>query len=558
MRSNSLGKYTGTGYHGFSQGAKYALDDGALDAIFYQGYCAEAYGFGTTTATIEIVSGNQVLLPYFAVGTKVSSQNTRKYSVKFCQPQICFNFANTPAKGTQSVLSEEFLREEAQYREFVYENYLEIDQDLKTLLLEIARENGISADLPVCLEEVASLMRSNKYGEYDLEWSEKNTYPENSDMVTEFLTGIQKGVCRHFAAATVMMFRALGIPARYAYGSVVYLEAGETLEYNGAGHAWAEVYIDGRGWTIVDGTFDPNEITGMAPPTSFPESALPSGPSTTPYPEKEDTAFPEDSGLTDDVEDPDDVDFPDPTFPESSGGSGGSGTPGGSSGGSGTPGGSDESGESGGGSSIPGGSEDPGGGSSAPGGSEGPGEGSAPEVLPDERVWITISTADMTCTYDGLVHSYPVAWISKGALCEGHRLVVTMNAKISSPGNCINDFSEYHILDAQDKDVTHLYAIAFDYGTLTMKPRSITIRPYDESKEYDGRPLIATRWQLTHGNLVYGHQLSVALTGEQTGVGSSDAYVRNIKIIDSQTGLDVTEHYKITSLPGTLTVLPRE
>ena len=74
-------------------------------------------------------------------------------------------------------------------------------------------------------------------------------------MVTYFLTEHKRGVCRHFAAAATMMFRALGIPARYTIGFMVNIEANVKLEYSGDGHAWTEIYMENYGWI-------PLEVTG--------------------------------------------------------------------------------------------------------------------------------------------------------------------------------------------------------------------------------------------------------------------------------------------------------
>ncbi|QKT03615.1 DUF3488 domain-containing transglutaminase family protein [Ectothiorhodospiraceae bacterium 2226] len=78
-----------------------------------------------------------------------------------------------------------------------------------------------------------------------------------NDPVDEFLFETQSGFCEHYAGAFVALMRAAGVPARVVTG---YLGG----EYNPVGdylvvrqshaHAWAEVWLDGRGWTRVDPT----------------------------------------------------------------------------------------------------------------------------------------------------------------------------------------------------------------------------------------------------------------------------------------------------------------
>jgi transglutaminase-like putative cysteine protease len=77
------------------------------------------------------------------------------------------------------------------------------------------------------------------------------------DSVDDLLFGTREGFCGHYASAFVTLMRAAGIPARVVTG---YLGG----EWNGIGgyltvraaeaHAWAEVWLPGRGWTRADPT----------------------------------------------------------------------------------------------------------------------------------------------------------------------------------------------------------------------------------------------------------------------------------------------------------------
>lgn len=75
--------------------------------------------------------------------------------------------------------------------------------------------------------------------------------------VEEFLFESRVGFCEHFAGAFVTLMRAAGVPARVVLG----YQGGEfnatggyvvVREYDA--HAWAEVWLAGRGWTRVDPT----------------------------------------------------------------------------------------------------------------------------------------------------------------------------------------------------------------------------------------------------------------------------------------------------------------
>ena len=77
------------------------------------------------------------------------------------------------------------------------------------------------------------------------------------DSVDDFLWGTRRGFCEHFASSFVFFMRAAGHPARvvsgYLGGEVHPTENFVTIRQYDA-HAWAEVWIEGRGWVQVDPT----------------------------------------------------------------------------------------------------------------------------------------------------------------------------------------------------------------------------------------------------------------------------------------------------------------
>ena len=78
--------------------------------------------------------------------------------------------------------------------------------------------------------------------------------PEGMD---EFLFLTRRGFCEHYASAFVVLMRAAGIPARVVGG----YQGGEANPVDGYyvirqsdAHAWAEVWLEGKGWQRVDPT----------------------------------------------------------------------------------------------------------------------------------------------------------------------------------------------------------------------------------------------------------------------------------------------------------------
>jgi hypothetical protein len=90
---------------------------------------------------------------------------------------------------------------------------------------------------------------------------EYSTYREGSILpgrtpLEDFLLHSKSGHCEYFAAATTLLLRAAGVPARYATGFSVqeYSKLEEAYLVRARhGHAWARAYVDGR-WIDVDNT----------------------------------------------------------------------------------------------------------------------------------------------------------------------------------------------------------------------------------------------------------------------------------------------------------------
>ena len=112
--------------------------------------------------------------------------------------------------------------------------------------------------------------------------------PRNQDFINYFLTKNRKGYCAHFASAATLIFRQMGIPARYVEGYAFSLEAALDSDINeeksysdyyegysdigdsavldvevtdAMAHAWVEIYVEGFGWRVVEVTPGSNEST---------------------------------------------------------------------------------------------------------------------------------------------------------------------------------------------------------------------------------------------------------------------------------------------------------
>ncbi|MDR0379846.1 MAG: DUF3488 and transglutaminase-like domain-containing protein, partial [Candidatus Accumulibacter sp.] len=77
------------------------------------------------------------------------------------------------------------------------------------------------------------------------------------NVIDDFLFDSRRGFCEHYAAAYVVLMRSAGIPARvvtgYQGGEFNPVDDSLTVRQSNA-HAWAEIWIEGKGWQRVDPT----------------------------------------------------------------------------------------------------------------------------------------------------------------------------------------------------------------------------------------------------------------------------------------------------------------
>jgi protein-glutamine gamma-glutamyltransferase len=100
--------------------------------------------------------------------------------------------------------------------------------------------------------------------------------------IDEFWLDRRQGFCEHFSAAFVVVMRALDVPARIVtgyQGADPALQDGDLIVRSSHAHAWAEMWIEGRGWVRVDPTaaVAPERIVrsrSLRPPPGFVAGAI--------------------------------------------------------------------------------------------------------------------------------------------------------------------------------------------------------------------------------------------------------------------------------------------
>ena len=161
------------------------------------------------------------------------------------------------------------------YQDYVDETYLYVPSQLEDKIKELCQKEGLlGEDYKQTEENIENYFQNNF--KYNLR---SGSVPWGKDFVEHFLFTKKEGVCSHFATAATLMYRAMGIPARYTEGYCVdYIDflAGspqkeELLSSYSKGlptltdvpmtanlsdfnsHAWVEIYVD-NAWIPVDPT----------------------------------------------------------------------------------------------------------------------------------------------------------------------------------------------------------------------------------------------------------------------------------------------------------------
>ncbi len=155
-----------------------------------------------------------------------------------------------------------YVSAESVYSAFCHDRYLTIsDEDaaaVKKFFFDDATWDD-SADV----SDYAVISRVRTMMETLASYTTSPKAPATGEPFAEWLFGeARAGNSASFATAAVLAFRSQGIPARYAEGYRATqadiaraVAAGEPLTLSSAdAHAWAEVYLDGVGWTPVEVT----------------------------------------------------------------------------------------------------------------------------------------------------------------------------------------------------------------------------------------------------------------------------------------------------------------
>ena len=250
LRYKSFGSYHGTGWNAATEYG--GTLDGGFSYNYLTGQTLEKYGTNQCNVTITAYAG--FMLPYYFVGGDGFTKQTSDvsfvgdYSAAYSVPYYVFDFSQS-----HSLINGSYAADDDAYYEFVRANYLDVPETTKEYLQGIAlTENWVEGE--ITYEDIVAIAQYiRKSAKYNMEYNTRLDYEK--DVVVSFLDKYKEGVCRHYASAATLLYRTLGIPARYTIGYAGSTVAGEDVEITGKqAHAWVEIYIKGLGWVDMEVT----------------------------------------------------------------------------------------------------------------------------------------------------------------------------------------------------------------------------------------------------------------------------------------------------------------
>lgn len=275
LKQASYGKYNGNGFYAAPTYSE--LIEGELSAYYLAALAAKAYG--KTEQNMLITPNPQspydmFVMPYYSAGKGDNIQSSD--SVMFGNDDVEYLVYFYEIDDFTSLTLPEDLREyEARYAQFVYENYLDMyNEETIAFMQSIIDEQGFDPSDPDIIKKVANYIQNA--ADYSLDYNK--ALDSSTDIVIDFLKYEKVGVCRHYAMAATMLYRQLGIPARYTVGLMGEVLAGvESPIGDDRGHAWVEVYINGLGWIQVEVTGSSSDSDDPTPPP-VPDPPTPENP----------------------------------------------------------------------------------------------------------------------------------------------------------------------------------------------------------------------------------------------------------------------------------------
>jgi len=522
LRYLSYGDYTGKGW---TEGKNYGK---TIAGGFSANYLTSAVmeGTGLQSEEIRILAlGKDYLVPYYPKAERSDFYTVQtsdvKYTGKTSLEYRVSAYRMDILEGHPTFSIGKNSSYERAYREFVYENYLTVPGSTRSYLEGVIAENSFGGNRYEQISAVANYIR--EAATYNMDYD--RALDRSADIAVAFLRYYKSGICQHYATAATLLFRTLGIPARYPIGYAGDTVAGQYTTFTEKNaHAWVEVYLDSVGWVYV-------EVTGAGPAFDEQGGNSQTGNRLTVKPVDEYLLY---DGVTElvpsgKVQGIDSLLKQGYTYRATVTGSrtaAGIGK-----------------------SRITSFTLYDAGGNDVTGLYSIAFEEGMLQVYLRE---ISVFTGSANKVYDGSPLTCPDI-AKSGELLTGHTLTAfAAVGTITDVGKVYNAF-ELRILDGNGQDVTEYYKVNKSEGTLTVTPKELTVTAASAEKAYDGSALADPNY--TVEGLAQGDRATAVVTGSQTKIGVGVNLVSEVKI-QNASGKDVTGNYTVVLVHGKLTVYP--
>ena len=171
---------------------------------------------------------------------------------------------------------------------------------------------------------------------------------------------------------------------------------------------------------------------------------------------------------------------------------------------------------------------------------------------------ITIKADSKEWTYDGKTKTSKGVSVTEGTLFEGDELMASAAGSVRNVGDTAegnNPVADgWRIVHGPDKvDVTDNYAVTVLAGTLTIKPKDVTVTAGSEDFIYDGKS--HTSGNYTVDGLVAGDAISATTSGSITLPSQSpvENTIASWELVKGN-----LENYNVTTANGSLTMTPAQ
>lgn len=211
-----------------------------------------------STVTIDTVNKESIVYtPYYLAS--INDTFSPVCDVLVSNSDKATNYSMSVMPYSESELdnfSMDFSSQVYDYDNFVKNYYLKLPYDTKLAMLKIAEENNLTGvstqNIPQAVKQFVSHSAS-----YSLNTQK---VPDGRDVAEWFLNDAETGYCMHFANATAVMLRALGVPARYVTGYCANVVDGKATVTSDNAHAWVEYFDERIGWIPLDATSSDFEV----------------------------------------------------------------------------------------------------------------------------------------------------------------------------------------------------------------------------------------------------------------------------------------------------------